>query len=98
MTSIAILGHGDEEAHKKQDDNQSYKGNGIFECSPEALSKCLTSLLCSDLIILFVPKVGEGYDDETQQSIQGEERVVDNLKRQEDLVNLLLICPIFAPT
>ena len=72
VCSFTIFGHGHEEAHEEDDEHQQHKSNGILESPPESRGKGLVALLSGHFIVLFIPEVGEGHD---QQAENGVERV-----------------------
>jgi hypothetical protein len=95
FVALCLLGEGDEEANKEDDDHEDKECQGVLEGTPEALASSLLAVLGSVLIVLLMPKVGEGYYQQTQHSIKRVERVVDNLQRVDDVVDLFRRGPVF---
>jgi hypothetical protein len=90
----SLLRKGHEEANEEDDDDEEDKGNRVLEGAPEPLANGLLSGLGGILVVLLVIEVSEGYDEQTQHSIERVERVVDNLQRMEDAFHALRSCPI----
>jgi hypothetical protein len=95
FVALCLLGEGDEEANEEDDDHEDKECQGVLEGTPEALASSLLAVLGSVLVVLLMPKVGEGHYQQTQDSIERVERVVDNLQRVDDVVDLFRRGPVF---
>lgn len=60
----------DEEAEEEKDDDESKEEGCVFGGSNEPACPCTALLLKLNLIVLFVPEVGEGNDEQAQQCIE----------------------------
>jgi hypothetical protein len=94
LVVLGLLCEGNEEANEENDDHEENEGNGVLEGTPYALSGSLLAMLCRVLIVLLVPEVGEGYDDEAEKRIERVQGVVDNLEGAHDVVDLLWRGPV----
>ena len=54
----------DEEANQEQDHYQNQESDGVLECTPEPVTNALRAFLGSNLIVLFVPEVGEWHNQQ----------------------------------
>ncbi|CRK33933.1 hypothetical protein BN1708_006202, partial [Verticillium longisporum] len=82
-----VAGGGHEEADEEEDQHESHKDSCVLEGADKTGGKGSGSLLVFDLVVLLVEEVGEGDDEETQQGVEAVERVVDDAKRLEDVVD-----------
>jgi hypothetical protein len=91
----SLLGNRDKEADQEQDEADGNEDNGVLESTPESAAQGLGAIFGGHLIVLFIPEVGEWYDEQAKHSIQAVESVVDNLELEEDVVYSIRSGPVF---
>lgn len=64
VSTFSVFGNRYEEANQEHSHDQNDESDGVFECSPEPLAQRLIPLLSIDFVILFMPEVGEGKNEE----------------------------------
>ena len=97
--ALCLLRNGDEEAYEEQYDGEQDEDDGVLESSPEAASGRLAALVARNFVVLFVPEVGEGHDEQAEHGIQTVQGVVDNLELEQDVVDGVRGGPVFlSPT
>ncbi|CRK18528.1 hypothetical protein BN1708_012373 [Verticillium longisporum] len=89
-----VAGGGHEEADEEEDQDERHKDSRVLEGADETGGKGSGALLVFDLVVLLVEEVGEGDDEETQQGVEAVERVVDDAKRLEHVVDATFGGPV----
>lgn len=64
VSTLSIFGNRYEKANQEHSYNENDESDGVFECSPEPLAQGLIPFLSIDFVILFMPEVSEGKDEE----------------------------------
>lgn len=95
---LCLLGHGDEEANQEQDDDESNESDCVLERSPQSASEGLSALIGGDLVVFFIPEIGEGDNEQAEQRVQAVQSVVDNLELKQDIVDGIGCGPVLLPS
>ena len=89
-----LLGNWDEEADQEQDDTDGNEDDSVLECAPQSAAEGLGAILGGHLVVFLIPEVGEWHDEQTEDSIQAVESVVDDLELEEDVVHSVWSGPV----
>src|SRR5690349_15465350 len=91
-----MTSHGNEEANEEYGDDEEDEDECVPQRAPESRSERLRPLLLSNLIIFLVPEICEGNNQQTEERIEGVEKVVDNAESVRNIVHFVLVRPILA--
>lgn len=69
MSALTILCNGYKKADEEEYDHEEDESYCVLEGPPEFGPKGLGTFLGCNLIIFFVPKIGKGHHDQTEQSV-----------------------------
>lgn len=95
VRTALFIGDGDKKSDEKKYHHDGNKRECVLESAPEALPKRLLACLNRHLIVFFVPKIREWYDQQTEQCIKGVQEVIDDGQRIGDFVDGILGGPFF---
>ena len=91
----SLLGDWDEEADQEQDKTDGNEDDGVFESAPESAAEGLGAILGGHLVVFLVPEVGEGHDEQAEDSVKAVEGVVDDVELEKYVVDSIRSGPVF---